>query len=204
MRLPRAETANTAGPNRLPRLLDHRISCRRRRAAPRETGTAHKWHRGGRGHHHPGHALRGSRERQLKSKCVGIALKLHIQPYRSIIDDVASGKVDFGLIHSITSVPERRVDGYGDQQILYIAPLGHRFAKSKTVSCEDLIGELGFYRGIVEGDATETKPRVAGGCQTAGIPRRSAARIPDGAAETGEARRRHHGRAGGLDHSAAT
>lgn len=79
--------------------------------------------------------------KQIKSEFPSVTVKLHILPYQAIIDDVASGKVDFGLIHSINSVPELRVDDYGEQRILCIAPLGHRFAQQRTVTCEDLLGE---------------------------------------------------------------
>jgi len=79
--------------------------------------------------------------KQIKAEFPSVSVKLHILPYQAIIDDVASGKVDFGLIHSIKSAPELRVDDFGEQQILCIAPLGHRFAKQRKVTCEDLLGE---------------------------------------------------------------
>ena len=79
--------------------------------------------------------------RQLRADFPGVAVKLGILPYRTIIDDVASGKADFGLIHSIMPVPELRADDYGEQQIFCIAPLGHRFAELQAVGADDLVGE---------------------------------------------------------------
>jgi DNA-binding transcriptional LysR family regulator len=79
--------------------------------------------------------------RQLRAEFPGVGVKLEILPYRTIIDDVASGKADFGLIHSIMPVPELRADDYGEQQILCIAPLGHRFADLQVVGADDLVGE---------------------------------------------------------------
>ena len=78
---------------------------------------------------------------RFKAEFPAVTVKLQVLPYRAIIENVLSGKADFGLIHSITSVPELRADDHGEQRILCIAPLGHRFASLDTVGGADLLGE---------------------------------------------------------------
>jgi DNA-binding transcriptional LysR family regulator len=79
--------------------------------------------------------------RQLKAEFPNVTVKLQVLPYQAIIESVASGQADFGLIHSITAVSALRTDDYGEQRILCIAPLGHRFTAMKSVSSQDLLGE---------------------------------------------------------------
>lgn len=60
---------------------------------------------------------------------------------RAILDQVASGQVDFGLIHSIMPAPDLRIEDVGQQRVMCIAPPGHRFARLRAVGCRDMAGE---------------------------------------------------------------
>jgi DNA-binding transcriptional LysR family regulator len=78
---------------------------------------------------------------RFKAEFPATTVRLHVLSNRAVINQVASGQADFGLVHSITPAPELRADDYGEQLVLCIAPSGHRFANLKTVSADDMRGE---------------------------------------------------------------
>ncbi len=78
---------------------------------------------------------------RFKADSPATVIKLQVLSNRAIIEQVASGQVDFGLVHSITAAPELRVDDYGEQAVMCIAPRGHRFARLRAVSGADMLGE---------------------------------------------------------------
>jgi DNA-binding transcriptional LysR family regulator len=78
---------------------------------------------------------------RFKAESPATVIKLQVLPNRAIIEQVASGQVDFGLVHSIAAAPELRVDDYGEQRVLCIAPRGHRFARLRVVAGADMLDE---------------------------------------------------------------
>jgi DNA-binding transcriptional LysR family regulator len=68
-------------------------------------------------------------------------IKLQVLSNRAVIEHVATGQADFGMVHSITAAPELRVDDYGEQTVICIASRGHRFTRLLAVTGEDLRGE---------------------------------------------------------------
>jgi DNA-binding transcriptional LysR family regulator len=78
---------------------------------------------------------------RFKAESPATVIRLQILSNRAIIEQVASGQADVGLVHSITAAPELRVDDYGEQAVMCIAPRGHRFARLRAVSGADLLGE---------------------------------------------------------------
>jgi DNA-binding transcriptional LysR family regulator len=78
---------------------------------------------------------------RFKAESPATVIKLHVLSNRATIEQVASGQADFGLVHSITAAPELRVDDYGEQAVMCIAPRGHRFARLRAVSGVDMLGE---------------------------------------------------------------
>jgi DNA-binding transcriptional LysR family regulator len=78
---------------------------------------------------------------RFKSESPATVIKLQVLSNRAIIEQVASGQADFGLVHSITAAPDLRVDDYGQQVVMCIAPRGHRFARLRAVSGADMLGE---------------------------------------------------------------
>jgi DNA-binding transcriptional LysR family regulator len=78
---------------------------------------------------------------RFKAEFPATTVRLQVLSNRAVINQVASGQSDFGLVHSITPATELRADDYGEQVVLCIAPRGHRFARLKTVRAEDMRGE---------------------------------------------------------------
>ena len=79
--------------------------------------------------------------RQLRAEQPGTLVRLHVLSNRAILNEVASGQADFGLVHSIMPAPELRVEDVGEQTVLCIAPRGHRFGRLHAVGCRDMMGE---------------------------------------------------------------
>ena len=78
---------------------------------------------------------------RFKAEFPATAVRLEVLSNRAVINQVATGQADFGLVHSITPASELRADDYGEQIVVCIAPRGHRFGRLKTVGAEDMRGE---------------------------------------------------------------
>lgn len=79
--------------------------------------------------------------RQLRTEQPGTQVRLHVLSNRAVLNEVASGQADFGLVHSIMPAPEMRVEDVGKQTVLCVAPRSHRFGRLRAVSCADMAGE---------------------------------------------------------------
>lgn len=77
----------------------------------------------------------------FRDKFPDVIVKLEILANQPIVDAVASGGADFGLVHSIATAPDLRVEDIGEQRALCIAPAGHRFASMPTVGWADIAAE---------------------------------------------------------------
>ena len=78
---------------------------------------------------------------QFRAGSPATVVKLQVLSNRAILQQVATGQVDFGLVHSIMPAPELRADDYGEQRVLCIAPQGHRFARLPAVGCADMLDQ---------------------------------------------------------------
>jgi DNA-binding transcriptional LysR family regulator len=78
---------------------------------------------------------------RFKAESPATVIKLRVLSNRAVIEQVASGQADIGLIHSITAAPDLRADDYGEQRVLCIAPRGHRFARLRAVGAADMLAE---------------------------------------------------------------
>ena len=79
--------------------------------------------------------------RQFKAEFPSTTVKLHSRDNRIVINEVASGQADFGLVHSFTPAPELQTEDVGEHMVVCVAPARHRYRRLRMVRAEDMLAE---------------------------------------------------------------
>jgi len=79
--------------------------------------------------------------RQFKAEFPSTTVKLHARDNRVVINEVATGQAEFGLVHSFTPAPELQTEDVGEHMVVCIAPARHRYRRLKVVRAEDMLAE---------------------------------------------------------------
>jgi DNA-binding transcriptional LysR family regulator len=94
----------------------------------------------------------------------GLEVSLHLSNSGQVVAEVLAGEVDLGFVGGLTAAPGLQLQPFMADQVVLIAPPGHRLAEQTAVSTEDLAGETFIVReaGSATGQVMEAALQTLG------------------------------------------
>lgn len=79
--------------------------------------------------------------RRLKERAPDVLVSVAVLANQPVINHVLTGQADFGCIHDVSPSPDTLNEDLGEQNLVCVAPAGHRFGRLRRITVQDLQNE---------------------------------------------------------------